>query len=187
MGLELLESAVTWLPGGAGRRARAWRLRRAAASLGARPCLEIGVVVTGAERVSIGDGFAMLRFGCLAAHDGGRITIGHRVSINENVNVGASEAGEIVIGDDVLIGPNTVLRASNHAFASRATPINRQGHVAGRISVGEGAWIGANCSILSGVTIGAHAIVGAGAVVTKDVAAYDIVAGVPARRIGTRP
>jgi acetyltransferase-like isoleucine patch superfamily enzyme len=53
------------------------------------------------------------------------------------------------------------------------------------VSIGDSVFIGANATILMGVTIGDHAVIGAGAVVNHDVEAYSIVAGVPARRIGT--
>lgn len=53
------------------------------------------------------------------------------------------------------------------------------------VSIGNSVFIGANATILMGVTIGDHAVVGAGAVVNRDVEAYSIVAGVPARRVGT--
>ncbi|MCE9640174.1 MAG: hypothetical protein K8S22_08520 [Betaproteobacteria bacterium] len=65
-------------------------------------------------------------------------------------------------------------------------PINNQGHAAGVIDVADDVWIGANTVILPDVSIGKGAIIGAGSVVTKDVPAYSIAAGVPAKVIGTR-
>lgn len=95
-------------------------------------------------------------------------------------------AWSIYIGRNVLIGPNVVFRASNHAFKRRDTIIRQQGHKPGRIIVGDDVWIGANAVILPNVDVGMGAVIGAGSVVNKEVASYTIVGGVPAKQIGTR-
>lgn len=184
---EWIEAFLRALPGRLGRRLRGvyWGLRLKA--LGRRSQLDEGIVILGAGNIAIGSGFAMLRQGSLYAHEGGSIRIGDGVSLNFNVCLGAAEGGRIVIGDKVLIGQNSVLRASNHVFASAGVPVKEQGHEPGVISVEDDVWIGANVVIVPNVKIGAHAVVGAGAVVTKDVEPGSIVAGVPARPIGRRP
>jgi galactoside O-acetyltransferase len=116
----------------------------------------------------------------------GSIRIGDRVSVNTNVQINASDGGVIAIGDDVLIGPNVVLRASDHAFDDIARPVNCQGHSGGRIVIEADVWIGANAFVARDVVIHEHAIVAAGAVVTRDVEAAAIVGGVPAQVIGWR-
>jgi galactoside O-acetyltransferase len=140
--------------------------------------------IFGAKRIRIGDDFAMDEDGTISA-EGGRLSIGNRVSINRNVFIDAS-GGRIEIGDDVLIGPNVVLRASDHVFESASIPINRQGHRGDVIVVGDDVWIAANVVVTSGVTIGAHSLVAAGAVVTNDVEPWSLVGGVPARLIRKR-
>lgn len=115
-----------------------------------------------------------------------RIEIGDNVSLNSNVMINADIGGCIRIGNNVLIGPNVVLRASNHKFLDRNTPIIQQGHEPGYIIIEDDVWIGANAVILPDVTIGKGAVVGAGAVVTKDVKPYSIVGGVPAHEISIR-
>ena len=89
----------------------------------------------------------------------------------------------IIIEDKVLVGPNAVMRASGHRYEKSDVPIRSQGHSKGKIIIKAGAWIGANAVILPDVTIGKGAVVAAGAVVTKDVPPYSLVAGVPARVI----
>jgi galactoside O-acetyltransferase len=94
--------------------------------------------------------------------------------------------GRIVIGNDVMIGPNAVLRASNHGAERIDVPMWNQPHTGGTIEIGDDVWIGANVVVVPNVKIGSHAIVAAGAVVTRDVPDYALAAGVPARVIGDR-
>ncbi len=114
-----------------------------------------------------------------------------RVRIGDDVHLGEASmvtAGELVeIGDDVVIGPQTILVDTDHRWDDPARPIRVQGLRAEPIRIGAGAWLGAHVTVLGGVTVGEGAIVGAGAVVTRDVAPGSIVAGVPARVIGRRP
>jgi len=126
-----------------------------------------------------------MRYSALDARNG-TLQIGDRVSINSNVLLDASDNGRIIIGSDVLIGPNVVLRASNHVFKDKDRPINQQGHTGGYILVQDDVWIGANVVVVPNVTIGAHAVVAAGAVVTSDVEPWTVVGGVPARVISRR-
>ncbi len=95
------------------------------------------------------------------------------------VNFGCTflDRGGITLGDDVFIGPNVQLITENHP----EQPQNRRNVYARPISIGRKVWIGAGAIILPGVTVGENSIVGAGAVVKKDVPANVIVAGVPAK------
>ena len=115
----------------------------------------------------------------LYARRGGRIYIGRRTGINSNVMINADINGTIVIESDVMIAPNVVIRASGHVH-DRPDKIMGQGHVAGSIHVCAGAWIGSNCTIIQGVTIGRGAVVGACSLVNRDVAENSMVGGVPA-------
>lgn len=104
-----------------------------------------------------------------------------RFGKNVFVNFGCSfmDRGGITIDDGALIGPQVKLITENHA----EEPEMRQ-HVYSRpIKIKSKAWLGAGVTVLPGVTIGRNAIVGAGAVVTKDVPDNSVVAGVPARVI----
>lgn len=122
----------------------------------------------------------------LYASELSNIHIGFNASFNSNVMVNARGKGRILIGNNVLIGPNVVLRSSNHSFKSRKMPIISQGMTDGEIIIGNDVWIGSNAVILPNCTIGEGAIIGAGAVVTNDIESYSIVAGVPARFIKKR-
>lgn len=110
---------------------------------------------------------------------GKNITVGRRVFINMGCKF--QDQGGITIGDDCLIGHNAVLATLNHGFL----PSERSDMHPAPIVIGNKVWLGANVAVLPGVTLGDNAIVAAGAVVTKDVAANTVVGGVPARFIRT--
>ena len=95
--------------------------------------------------------------------------------------------GDIVMGDGVRIGAHTLMIATEHNFSRRDEPIFKQGVTIKPIRIGSDVYIGSNVSILGGVTIGSGAVIAGGAVVTRDVPAYTIVGGVPARVIKERP
>lgn len=86
-------------------------------------------------------------------------------------------SGGITIEDDAMIAANVQLISNNH------DPYDRPLLLCRPIHIGHGAWIGAGSTILPGVTVGEYAIVGAGSVVTKDVPAYAVAAGSPAKVI----
>ena len=123
--------------------------------------------------------------GCQLYAEGGTLDMGEDAALSPGVTVDAS-GGLIRIGKQVAIGPGTVLRAANHCFDSLEKPIMLQGHLYGEIVIEDDVWIAANCTITPGTRIGHGAVVGAGAVVTRDVEPYAIVGGVPARVIGSR-
>ena len=110
---------------------------------------------------------------------GKNIHLGRRVFINSGCKF--QDQGGIFIGDDVLVGHNCVIATLNHAEA----PERRGDMVPRPVRIGNRVWIGANATILPGVTVGDGVIIAAGAVVTKDVAPRAVVAGVPARVMKT--
>jgi galactoside O-acetyltransferase len=111
---------------------------------------------------------------------GGEIEIGNNFSCNVNVHINASGGGKLSISDDVMIGPNVVIRTANHGFDSTDTPYNKQGHNYADIVIGKNVWIGANVVILNNIEIGDNSIIGAGAIVTKDIPKNVVAGGVPA-------
>ena len=104
-----------------------------------------------------------------------QMRFGEHVFINHSFT--AMSIGGIWLGDRVQIGPHVTIVTDNHDFQNRSVLICKPVHIE------SGAWIGANVTILPGVTIGENAIVAAGAVVTKDVPANSIVGGNPAKVI----
>lgn len=108
---------------------------------------------------------------------GKNITVGKNVFINACCHF--QDQGGITLGDNCLVGHNVIFATLNHGFA----PEERQSMLPAPIVVGRNVWIGSNSTILQGVTIGDNSIIAAGSVVTKDVLANAIVAGVPARFI----
>jgi len=180
-----LEAAVTWMPGGLGHRARALWHRRAFGALGQGAILGPGLLVIGPHRIRVGQAFSCWRLCTLAACDDGRLVMGDHVSFNSNVYVNAC-GGEITIGNDVMIGPNVVLRSTDHITDSRDRLIREQGSTAGRIVIEDDVWLAANVTIVGGVRIGRGAVVAANAVVTRDVDPYIIVGGVLAKPIKVR-
>jgi len=114
------------------------------------------------------------------------VSIGHHVYINELCYI-ATTSSRVDIGNFIMIGPNVTFIAQNHSFDNWKKPMILDGkYDSKKITLSDDVWIGANATILSGVTINRGAIVGAGAVVTKDVPAYSIVGGVPAKVIRYR-
>ena len=92
----------------------------------------------------------------------------------------------ITIGDYVHTGANVMMIAFNHGFYTRDIPTKQQDYLEAPIVIGNDVWIGGGSIILAGVTIGDGAVIAAGAVVNKDVPAYTIVGGVPAKILKNR-
>ena len=109
-----------------------------------------------------------------------RLEMGEYCHINRGCLI--DSRGGIRIGDNVSISHNVSLVTGSHDPRSK-----RFNYVLKPIEIADYAWLGIGCTVLQGVTIGRGAVVCAGAVVTKDVPAYTIVAGVPAKKIGERP
>lgn len=112
-----------------------------------------------------------------------------RIGKNTYINGGELKAGKdshITIGDNCLISYDVVIRTDSHIISSLETPIIEQGNFEKDIVIGDDVWIGYRCIIMPGITIGSHVIVGAGAVVTKNVPDNAVVGGVPAKIIKFR-
>jgi len=142
-----------------------------------------GVRINAGLRIELGNRVA-LREGCLLA-GGGVLRVGDRTAINADCILTAMDC--IEIGADVMLAPRVYVLDVDHAFADRSRPIARQGYEIAPVRIGDGVWIGTGAVITKGVTIGEGAIIGANSVVTRDVPAYAIAGGIPARVLRERP
>lgn len=112
--------------------------------------------------------------------DQGWMKTGTEVSFGSGCHVYEPRAG-LTIGDHCMIGGGVLICGVNHGHATRDVPMRQQAFEAEPIAIGRDVWIGMGAIILPGVTLGDGAIVGAGAVVTSDVASGAVVRGAPAR------
>jgi maltose O-acetyltransferase len=132
---------------------KAESLRRQFASCGSRVSIQWPIVVNGPDHLSVGSD----------------------VSINAFVHIWAQ--GGVTIGDSTLIASHVAITSLSHAPDA---PKFSESLVSKPVHIGRNVWIGAHAVVLPGISIGDGAVIGAGAVVTRDVAAGDVVAGVPA-------
>ena len=116
---------------------------------------------------------------------GENIYLGINSHINHNCCIWASPNSKIILGDNLLMGPGTKIFSSNHG-TDLGTPMNTQPFIEKDIVIGNDVWLGANCIIVAGVTIGDGSIIAAGSVVTKDIPPYTIAGGIPAKSIKKR-
>ena len=114
----------------------------------------------------------------------GPVTLGRDVSVNAQARLDGGRAG-ITVGDGTRIAGGATLYAFDHGMRPDR-PVREQPVTSVGIVVGADVWIGARAGVTDGVRIGDHAVVAMGAVVTRDVPEWAIVAGVPARVVGDR-
>ncbi|MCZ8234485.1 MAG: acyltransferase [Inhella sp.] len=141
------------------------------------------------EGAQLGDGTRVWHFVhvCSGARVGQRCSLGQNVFVGNDVVIGdnvkiqnnVSVYDAVILEDDVFCGPSMVFTNVHNPRSA----VTRKDEYR-RTLVQRGATLGANCTIVCGSTVGAYAFVGAGAVVTKDVKPFALMAGVPARQIG---
>lgn len=126
-----------------------------------------------------------------------RINIGVKINLPSNVFIGnntyinggtlhCGKNSKIVIGNDCLLSYNIHLRTITHNYEKKDILIRNQGEIEKDIIIEDDCWIGYGVQILPGVTIHKGAVIGAGAIVTKDIPEYGIAVGVPAKVIKYR-
>jgi len=165
-----------------------WRLILAlrGGSIGRRVVIQPGVcLASGRDRpIILHDGVHLMRGVVLSTSKSGRIELHDNVYVGE-YGVLTSNAA-ITIGRDSLIAPHADLVDFNHATADLDRTVFSQPVDAAPITIGRDVWLGARVTVLRGVTIGDQAVVGAGAVVTRDLPARSVALGVPARVLRQR-
>jgi acetyltransferase-like isoleucine patch superfamily enzyme len=136
------------------------------------------------DRITFGRGTVVKPFAVIINHTG-RIAIGARCAISSFNHISTGDE-DLVIGDHVRIAPNVTILGADRKIKQRDVLIMDQGRSHKSTNIGDDVLIGAGAVILPGCRIGIGAVIGAGSVVTRDVAPYAIVAGSPARVIGQR-
>lgn len=137
------------------------------------------------ERVWLGDGIYLGHYAILKGYHASDLRVGDGTWIGQHCFLHA--AGGLTIGRNVGIGPAVRVLTSTHREAGRDVPILHAPLAFAPVTIEDDADLGVGAIVLPGVTVGRGAQVGAGAVVTKDVPAYSVVAGNPARVLRERP
>lgn len=129
------------------------------------------------DGIRIGNGVFLGRNSILSCKNGD-------ITLEDNVNIGFNcevfSASKVVLGKSTLVAAYTYFVGGGHDYDDPTTSVLDQGRSSAGIECGEGAWFGAGAKILDGVAVGAHAIIGANSVVTRDVPEYAVAAGTPA-------
>ncbi len=156
--------------------------------LGAHVYLDDRVLIfqdTDGGPVTLGDCVRLLRDIVIQTGEGGSVTIGERTEIQPRCQFSAYK-GSIRIGTGALIGPNCAFYPYDHGIAPGKLIGEQPFETRGGIVVEEDAWLGFGVIVLDGVRVGRGAVVGAGAVVTRDIPDGAIAMGVPARVVRMR-
>ena len=139
----------------------------------------------GPENTIVLDNYVQVDRGVdMRAHEHGCITIGQGTYIGPYACIAGP--GHIQIGENCMIASHSGIYANNHNFADLTRPICVQGTTNEGIVIEDDCWLGTGVKVLDGVTIGHGSVIGAGAVVTKNIPPYSIAVGVPAKVIARR-
>lgn len=109
----------------------------------------------------------------------GDVLIGARTIIG----IGNVIIGPVKIGNDVMFAQNIVASGLNHGYEDINVPPRIQPVSKAQITIGDSVWVGANCTLTAGITIGKHSVIGGGSVVTKNIPDYSVAVGNPAKVI----
>ncbi len=196
------------MPGGAGYALRKWSLKKLFRKSGAGLILGRGISFRHPGKISFGDRVAIddyclidasgagnhgiimeddviISRNCVIQGKTGPVSLGKRTDIGCNTII--SSVTGISIGSSVLIAGNCYIGGARYNIEKTGLPVMDQGiHSRGPVSVGDNSWLGANVTVLDGINIGKGCVVGAGAVVTKNLPDYSIAIGAPAKVVQTR-
>jgi galactoside O-acetyltransferase len=178
------------------------------ARMGSEVYIQNGVEFIGTKCIAIGKGVYIFKGVRIDAkgHENNRIYLEDRVAIERNVNIGCLEDTCIHIGEETFIGPEVSIAgpgdikigkhcmiaahsgiyANHHNFADPKKLIKHQEVIRQGIVIEDDCWLGHGVTVLDGVTIGKGSVIGAGAVVNKNIPAFSVAVGIPARVIKSR-
>ncbi len=205
----LVTTCVDWIPaiaGGVSIRSFAYRLLLK--KMGSSVYIQDGAEFRGANNIEVGSKSFIAR-GASIIIRGVRSTVmigasvkldkgvlidsagdGCCIQIDEHTHIGPYTCiggpGNVKVGKHCLIAAHSGIIANNHIFSDPTEIIRKQGLTSQGVAIGDDCWLGYGVKVLDGVTIGEGSVIGAGAVVTKDLPPYSIAVGVPAKVVRSR-
>ncbi len=203
---SIVTALVGWVPLSVGKDLRRVLYRSILARIGTSVRIKPDVEFVGAQGIEIGNGVVIdsdvrLR-NCgqnsrICLEDYVKLDVGVYIKthFNADINIGAHtyigpytclSGNSIQIGQDCRIASHVGIYANNHTFADPTRKIREQGGNYKGIVIEEDCWLGTGVKVVDGVTIGKGSVIGAGAVVTKDIPPYSVAVGVPAKVISRR-
>jgi len=185
---------------------RVFCFMRGITDTGSNISVSSGTILKGGKKIRISDGVVIEKGAMLIAHGPDSfIGIGSNTWLCYNCILDTSDGwikmgshctvnsfsilygnGGLELGNFVRIAPHVVIAAMNHTYENPDIPICKQGIQSKGIKIEDDVWIGAGAKVLDGVTIGKGSVIGAGAVVTKNIPAYSVAVGIPAKVIKKR-
>jgi acetyltransferase-like isoleucine patch superfamily enzyme len=202
----LVLAMCRWIPLSIGRAIRRSAYRLIVGKMGRSVEIDLGVDLVCADGIELEDRVKLerdVRLRCFG--NGSKIRMNYHSKLDRGVDIKTHHHGEIEIGVRSYIGPYTCLSgdfikignhcliashsslyANNHNFADSTRPIREQGNSYKGIVIEDDCWLGTGVRVLDGVTIGRGSVIGAGAVVSKNIPPYSIAVGVPAKVISKR-
>ncbi len=185
---------------------RAFCFIRGITATGSNISISCGAILKGGRKIRIGDNAVIekgvmliangpdsfiemgpdswLCYNCILNTSDGWIKMGSECAVSSFAVLYGN--GGLDIGNSVRIAPHAVIAAMNHIYDNPDIPIYKQGIKAEGIKIEDDVWIGAGAKVLDGVTIGKGSVIGAGAVVTRNIPPYSIAVGIPAKVIRKR-
>ncbi len=205
----LVTTFLGWIPSIAlGSKLRNVLYRTIFARIGSSVYIQNGVEFLGTSCIEISDGVHIFKNVRLdgKGHENNKISLGEGVALERGVEIGALEntciyidentyiapyvciagPGNIKIGKHCMIASHSGIYANNHNFADLNVLIREQGVTRKGIIIEDNCWLGHGVTVLDGVTIGEGSVIGAGSVVSKDIPAFSVAVGVPAKVIRDR-